>query len=119
MTLVVADSAEPKSIDEIKSYGVNIIGAVKGQGSVSHGIQHVQSFKISITRRSQNYIASYESFAWKINKQTGEAMKEYDHYLSDAMMSVIYGLSEYKGNERRQEIPREQKRVFNNGLYIG
>ncbi|MCL5460116.1 PBSX family phage terminase large subunit, partial [Loigolactobacillus coryniformis] len=33
-TLVIADSAEPKSIDEIKSYGVNIIGATKGQGSV-------------------------------------------------------------------------------------
>ena len=41
--LVVADSAEPKSIDEIRSYGINIIGAVKGKDSVRHGIATVQN----------------------------------------------------------------------------
>ena len=50
--LVVADSAEPKSIDEIKMYGVNIIGAVKGSGSINTGIAFVQSQPISYTHRS-------------------------------------------------------------------
>ncbi len=37
--LVIADSAEPKSIDEIRGYGVNILGADKGKDSVTNGIQ--------------------------------------------------------------------------------
>lgn len=66
--LVVADSAEPKSIDEIASYGVNIIGAQKGQGSVNQGIQYVQDQRISLTARSKNGNKEYENYAWKIDK---------------------------------------------------
>ena len=50
--LTVADSAEPKSIEEMQEYGVNVIGANKGPGSVSQGIQWVQGQQISVTRRS-------------------------------------------------------------------
>jgi phage terminase large subunit len=66
--LCVADSAEPKSIDEIMSYGVNIIGANKGQGSISHGIQLVQDQRISITKRSVNGIKEYRNYMWKTDK---------------------------------------------------
>lgn len=66
--LCVADSAEPKSIDEIMSYGVNIIGANKGQGSISQGIQLVQDQKISITKRSINGIKEYRNYMWKTDK---------------------------------------------------
>jgi len=50
--LSVADSAEPKSIDEIISYGVSMIPSPKGQGSVNQGIQYVQDQRISVTKRS-------------------------------------------------------------------
>lgn len=60
--LVIADSAEPKSIDEIKSYGVNIIGATKGQGSVMQGIRYVQDQRISITSRSLKTITAYRNY---------------------------------------------------------
>lgn len=63
-TLVVADSAEPKSIDEIKLYGVNILPAVKGQGSVLTGIQFVQQQKISVTKRSVNLLKEYRNYMW-------------------------------------------------------
>jgi phage terminase large subunit len=66
--LCVADSAEPKSIDEILSYGVNMMGANKGQGSVSQGIQLVQDQRISITRRSVNGIKEYRNYMWKTDK---------------------------------------------------
>jgi len=93
--LVIADSAEPKSIDEIASYGVFIQGAIKGQGSVNQGIQFVQSQRISITKRSVNFIKAYRNYLWKTDKD-GKILNEPDHFLSDAMDSVRYGLSGYQ-----------------------
>jgi phage terminase large subunit len=99
--LVIADSAEPKSIDEIMSYGVNIQGALKGQGSVNQGIQFVQDQRISMTKRSINVIKAYRNYMWKIDKD-GKILNDPDHFLSDAMDSVRYGLSEYR--EKRKPL---------------
>jgi phage terminase large subunit len=63
-TLVVCDSAEPKSIDELKLYGVNAIGADKSKGSVNQGIQYIQDQAISITKRSVNGIKEYRNYLW-------------------------------------------------------
>ena len=59
---VIADSAEPKSIDEIKSYGISILPAIKGSGSITQGIQNIQYQKISITKRSVNLIKEYRNY---------------------------------------------------------
>ena len=66
--LVVPDSAEPKSNDELIAYGINLLPAHKGQGSVSHGIQVVQSQKIFVTKRSINIIKEYKSYLWEVDK---------------------------------------------------
>jgi len=98
--LVLADSTEPKSIDEIMSYGVNIQGALKGQGSVNQGIQFVQDQRISVTKRSINVIKAYRNYMWKIDKD-GKILNEPDHFLSDAMDAVRYGLSEYQPKKQQ------------------
>lgn len=67
--LVIADSAEPKSIDEITSYGVSIVSSQKGQGSVLQGIQYVQDQRISVTKRSNNGIKEYRNYMWQIDKE--------------------------------------------------
>ena len=67
--LVMADSAEPKSIDEIMLYGVNVLGTTKGQGSVNQGIQYVQDQQISITKRSVNGIKEYRNYMWDTDKE--------------------------------------------------
>ncbi len=67
-TLVVADSAEPKSIDELRSYNVPVLAANKGQGSVNQGIQYIQDQRISITKRSINGIKEYRNYMWKTDK---------------------------------------------------
>lgn len=95
--LVIADSAEPKSIDEIRSYGVNILPATKGQGSVLQGIQFVQDQRISMTKNSTNLIKAYRNYLWKTDKE-GKILNEPDHFLSDCMDAVRYGLSEFKQN---------------------
>ena len=63
--LVVADSAEPKSNDELALYGVNVLPANKGQGSLNHGIQIVQKQKIFVTRRSIHLIKENRNYMWK------------------------------------------------------
>jgi phage terminase large subunit len=66
--LVVADSAEPKSNDELRLYGINILPAQKGQGSVNQGIQIVQGQRISVTKRSINIIKEYRNYLWSSDK---------------------------------------------------
>ena len=66
--LIIADSAEPKSIDEIKSYGLNVLPTVKGADSVVQGIQYVQDQRISITKRSVNGIKEYRNYLWRTDK---------------------------------------------------
>ena len=93
--LVIADSAEPKSIDEIRDYGVNIQGAKKGPGSVNQGIQYVQGQSISVTKRSLNTIKAYRNYLWKTDKD-GKILNDPDHYLSDQMDAVRYGMDDLK-----------------------
>lgn len=66
--LVVADSAEPKSIDEIALYDVSIIGAKKGADSKRNGIKMVQDQRISVTRRSSNIIREQKGYLWKTDR---------------------------------------------------
>lgn len=91
-TLVVADSAEPKSIDEIKSYGVNITGAEKGKDSVLNGIQLVQAQRISVTKRSTNVWKAYRNYLWDRDKDD-KILNVPDHNWSDAMDALRYGMA--------------------------
>jgi phage terminase large subunit len=90
--LVVADSAEPKSIDEIRNYGVNIVPCKKGRDSVQQGIQLVQDQQISVTQRSSNIIREYRNYLWKIDRE-GKIINEPEHTYSHSMDSVRYGLT--------------------------
>src|SRR5690606_12925356 len=66
--LVYADSAEPKSIDEIRSYGVSILPCTKGRDSIQQGIQYVQNQRISVTKRSLNISKEYRNYLWQTDK---------------------------------------------------
>ena len=90
--LVVADSAEPKSIDEIKSYGINIIGAEKGKDSVKNGIQLVQDQRISVTKRSLNIIKEYRNYMWEVDGD-GHIINEPEHIYSHSMDAGRYALA--------------------------
>ena len=62
---IVADSAEPKSIAEIKSRGWRIEGAIKGKDSINTGISILNRYKKHITRRSTNIIEEYKNYRWQ------------------------------------------------------
>ena len=88
---VIADSAEPKSIDELRLYGLTMINATKGKGSVSQGIAFVQAQKISLTNRSVNFKKSYRNYLFATDKN-GVITNDPIHYMSDGMDAVRYGL---------------------------
>ncbi len=91
--LTIADSSEPKSIDELEERGVNVLGAQKGPGSVLQGISHVQSLKIFVTKRSKYIWKEYENYAWLIDKETGETKNEVKpNQMDHAMDAIRYGL---------------------------
>ncbi len=90
--LVVADSAEPKSIDEIKSYGINIVPAEKGKDSVNNGIQLVQNQRISVTKRSVNIIREYRNYLWETDKD-GKILNVPEHAFSHSMDAGRYGMA--------------------------
>lgn len=93
--VTIADSAEPKSIDEIRMYGVPIIPCRKGAGSVNQGIQFVQDQKISMTKSSINIWKSYNNYLWQVDR-VGTSLNKPDHSFSDAMDAVRYGFDSVK-----------------------
>lgn len=102
--LVIADSAEPKSIDEIASYGISILPSQKGKGSVLQGIQYVQDQRISVTKRSLNVIKEYRNYLW-ITDKDGKILNEPDHTWSHSMDAIRYGMESLK--------PKEQYPIYN------
>lgn len=91
-TMVIADSAEPKSIDEIRLYGINMMPAVKGAGSINQGIQFVQQQRISVTKRSGNLIKEYRNYLWATDKQ-GKILNEPEGGLDHALDAVRYAFT--------------------------
>lgn len=95
LAIVVADSAEPKSNDELMAYGVNVLPANKGQGSVLQGIQYVQHQRVSMTKRSVNVIKEYRNYLWKTDKE-GKILNDPEHTWSHSMDAIRYALESNK-----------------------
>lgn len=96
--LIIADSAEPKSIDELRLFGLNVMPANKGAGSISQGIAYVQDKRISVTKKSVNIIKEYRNYLWKTDKQTGKIINIPDGGLDHAMDAIRYAISSLVGN---------------------
>ncbi len=95
--LVIADSAEPKSIDEIKSRGVSITGAVKGADSVNYGIDVVQAQDIYYTEDSLNLIEEKNNYLWKIDKRTNKPLNEPEDQFNHLLDPTRYALVDVIG----------------------
>ena len=92
--LIIADSAEPKSIDEIRTYGPNILPAQKGPGSLKQGIQFVQDQRISMTKRSVNLIKEYRNYMWKTDRD-GKIINQPEGGLDHLLDALRYALEGY------------------------
>jgi phage terminase large subunit len=75
---VYADSSEPKSIDEIKRYGITIKGVTKGKDSINYGIDVIQRNEYLVTSNSGNLIKELRSYVWDTDKQGKRLNKPID-----------------------------------------
>ncbi len=119
-TLTIGDSSEPKSIDEIRDYGVRILGAIKGPGSVYQGIQFVQSQKISVTKRSVKTIKAYRHYMFFTDKN-GKVTNDPDdsiHEWSNPMDAARYAITSL-GKPNKKETPEQYAAAANKYIQGG
>lgn len=109
-TMIIADSAEPKSIDELRIYGLNVQPAIKGKDSIFFGIQTVQNQRISVTKRSHNIIKEYQAYLF-IEDKEGRIINEPEPGNDHHMDGIRYAMNSLVPIIKRKEIiasfPRE------------
>ena len=91
---IKADSAEPKSIDELKGLGLRVKGARKGKDSINNGIQFIQDYEIIIHKRCANFTTEISNYQWdkdKFGKLQNKPIDDFNH-LQDA---TRYALEDY------------------------
>lgn len=92
-SVIVADSAEQKSIAEIKREGViKIKKSEKGKDSVIHGIQKLQNYEIIVHPNCTGVITELENYSWKKDKTTGlyinDPIDAFNHYIDALRYSL-------------------------------
>lgn len=108
---IIADSAEPKSIDELKDLGLyRISPAKKGKDSILNGVQFIQNFEIIVHPRCVNFMTEITNYQWakdKFNKAINEPIDDFNH-LQDAMR---YAIEPYTRNKGLRTISKKALRI--------
>jgi phage terminase large subunit len=99
----VADSAEPKSIQELTNLGMKIIGATKGADSIMYGIQRMQEVNFSVTARSLNLIKELRSYSWATDREGKELNKPID-----SQNHIIDGIRYFFTSKPKAKAPRSR-----------
>ena len=117
--LTVCDSAEPKSIDELRMYGINIAPTVKGADSIRHGIKAVQDQRISVTKRSTNILKEYRNYLWAVDKD-GHVLPGVPEGGNDHMLDAVrYGMNSMVQIHRARELIPQMRYPVNKKTNVG
>ena len=99
-SLIVADSAEPRLITELRMKGLNIIEAVKGQGSVTHGISLLQDYDLVIDEDSVDLHKELNNYSW-LERKSKTPIDDYNHAIDAIRYAVTYQLENPSRGEYR------------------
>lgn len=105
---IIADSAEPKSIEEIKRAGIpRIKAAAKGKDSILNGIQLIQDYKIIVHPKCENTLLELSNYIWdtKDGAMINKPIDDYNHLLD----ALRYGMERIK----RRDIFITDKSFYN------
>jgi len=100
---IYADSAEPKSIAELNTYGHKVLPVTKGRDSIVYGINLINQNKIYVTRRSKNLIKELGGYIWLEDKQGNTLQKPNPTSGDHAIDAARYILSSILENPNRGE----------------
>ena len=94
--IIIADSAEPKSIDELRRSGLRVSAAKKGPDSVSNGIDFMLRHELIVDERCIHTIEEYENYTWLKDKKTGEYTNKPVDLFNHHIDSTRYGLERFR-----------------------
>jgi len=89
--LIVADSAEPRLISELKAKGNNIVGTIKGKDSVTYGISLLLDYDLVIDPESTELIKELNNYCW-LEKKSSTPIDDYNHAIDALRYAVSYQL---------------------------
>jgi phage terminase large subunit len=89
--LIVADSAEPRLINELRDKGLNIMEAIKGQGSVTYGISLLQDYDLIVDEDSIDLIKELNNYSW-LERKSKTPIDKHNHALDAIRYAVGYQL---------------------------
>lgn len=99
--IVVADSAEQKSIDELRRAGITRIRpSKKGPDSVKHGVQWIGQCRLVVDERCTRTIEETENYTWRKDKKTGEYLNDPEDSFNHCLDAMRYGLQSVAGERR-------------------
>lgn len=103
---IIADSAEPKSIEELKRHGIRRIHpAVKGKDSVIYGIQRLQQYKIIVHPKCQSTLMEFSLYCWdKKNDVSINKPVDMNNHILDALRYAVVTLDKPKGVDTTRKV---------------
>lgn len=99
---IFADSAEPKSIEDVRRAGYNIKPAMKGEDSIRHGIEKIKEFNLHVTKRSVNLIKELRNYSWVSDKTGNPTNKPIDAF-NHGIDALRYGVMTKIGKPTPQD----------------
>ena len=94
--LIVADSAEPRLISEVKKLGLNIINTKKFDGSVLYGVNKMQEYTIIISAESRNLQKEFSSYVWN-DKRAGIPIDKNNHGIDAVRYAFLHLIKDQTG----------------------
>lgn len=99
-SLIIADSAEPKSIEELKKFGfIRVRASLKGADSIRHGIDKLSQYKLIVHPSCVETITELENYSWQKDKNTGEYIDKPIDDFNHCMDALRYSLQCVKDNK--------------------
>jgi len=105
---IVADSAEPKSIEELRRLGLHVTGAKKGADSIINSIDILKRYTINITRKSVNLLKELARYKWKTDrsgKSLNEPVDSWNHLIDPLRYVALNKLGANKSKKRKSWLP--------------
>jgi phage terminase large subunit len=98
--VVYADAAEPKSIEELRRKGLNVLACVKGSDSVMYGINLLQEKKLNVTKKSINLKNELRYYTWMVDKNGAKMNKPIDNHnhAIDAIRYAVTSKEKFRAN---------------------
>lgn len=107
----IADSARPEHISHLKRNGIpKMMSAVKGQGSVEFGIDHIRSFDVFIHPRCVETIKEFSKYSYKVSKHTDHVLPELEQGNDHCLDSLRYALEPLRKKTERTKPVQPQNR---------